>query len=523
MNGIGLPSQGIKPMLLPDNSWRADPALRSLLTGWLRPVTLAWAEPALNEMGRAAVGELQAWGDACERQPAVLRPFDGWGDRVDDVVYPDAWRQLAAVAARTGLVALPYEQEALARLGAEARLVQAALGYLFAPSTATYLCPVAMTDGVARVLAEAGGGGQLDDVLGHLTSRDPGRAWTSGQWMTERQGGSDVGKNAVVARRDGGHWRLFGQKFFCSNIGCEVALALARPEGAPPGTRGLALFLVPRDGPDGRRNRYRVDRLKDKLGTRAMATGEVTLEGAHAELVGGEDRGFGQMTAMLNITRLHNAITAAATMRRALMLATAYASQRQAFGRRLDQHPLHAEVLQEIAAEADGALYLTMRMAQLLGRIETATADAGELALFRLGIALAKLYTAKQAVAVASEAVECFGGQGYMEDTGLPRLLRDAQVLPIWEGTTSVLALDTLRVLRKGEVLDALEAELERLDAPERDCALDLARTATTQEGESADRGARRLAFSLAQSWMGGLLAQAGIAVKPRGIGLPPR
>jgi hypothetical protein len=205
------------------------------------------------------------------------------------------------------------------------------------------------------------------------------------------------------------------------------------------------------------------------------------------------------------------------------MLATAYAGQRQAFGRRLDEHPQHVEVLREIAAEADGSLYLTMRMAQLLGRIETATADAGEVALFRLGIALAKLYTAKQAVAVASEAVECFGGQGYMEDTGLPRLLRDAQVLPIWEGTTSVLALDALRVLRKGDVLDALAAELERLDAPERDCALDLARTATAQEGEAADRGARRLAYSLAQSWMGGLLGQAGIDVTPRGIGLPPR
>ena len=511
------------PRLLPENTWHGDPTLPALLGSWLRPDTMAWVEPTLSEMGRAAVEELRAWGDGCERQPAVLRPFDGWGNRVDEVVYPDAWRQLAAVAARSGLVALPYEKETLGRLGAEARLVQAALGYLFAPSTATYLCPVAMTDGAARVLTDAGAGGQLQQVLGHLTSRDPGRAWTSGQWMTERQGGSDVGQNAVVARRDGDRWRLFGQKFFCSNIGCEVGLALARPEGAPPGTRGLTLFLVPRDVPDGVRNRYRIERLKDKLGTRAMATGEVTLEGAQAELVGGEDRGFAQMTAMLNITRLHNAITAAATMRRALMLATAYAGERVAFGRRLEQHPLHAQILREIAAEADGALYLTMRMAQLLGRIETGTADAGEAALFRVGIALAKLYTAKQAVAVASEALECFGGQGYMEDTGLPRLLRDAQVLPIWEGTTSVLALDALRVLRKTDVLDAVAAELERLDAPEGECALDMARTARAQEGEAAERGARRLAFSLAQSWMGGLLGQAGIEVTPQGIGLPPR
>src|SRR2546423_1837767 len=202
-----------------------------------------------------------------------------------------------------------------------------------------------MTDGAARVLRDAGGVGQAREVLEHLISRNPAEAWTSGQWMTERQGGSDVGQNAVVAKRDGDEWRLFGQKFFCSNIGCEMALALARPEHAPPGTPGLALFLVPRDRPDGRRNSYRIDRLKDKLGTRAMATGEVTLDGAHAELVGEAERGFAQMTAMLNITRLHNAITAAAIMRRAVMLANAYAAHREAFGRRLDQHPLHQEVL----------------------------------------------------------------------------------------------------------------------------------------------------------------------------------
>ncbi len=509
--------------LLLENTWRADTTLRSLLAAWLPPQTLAAAEPTLTDMGRAAAGELQAWGDACERQPAVLRQFDGWGNRVDEVVYPDAWRELAAVAARSGLVGLPYETETASRAGADARLVQAALCYLFAPSTATYLCPVAMTDGAARVLTDVGGVGQPREVLGHLISRDPAQAWTSGQWMTERQGGSDVGQNAVVAKRDGDRWRLFGQKFFCSNIGCEVALALARPEGAPPGTRGLALFLVPRDGPDGRRNHYRIDRLKDKLGTRAMATGEVTLEGARAELVGAADRGFAEMTAMLNITRLHNAITAAATMRRALMLATAYAAQREAFGRRLEQHPLHAEVLREMAAEADGALYLTMRMAQLLGRIETGTTKPGEVAVFRIGIALAKLHTAKQAVAVASEAIECFGGQGYLEDTGLPRLLRDAQVLPIWEGTTSVLALDVLRVLRKREALDAVGAELERLDAPERDCALDLARKASAQEGDRGESEARRLAFSLARSWMGGLLGEAGVEIRPRGIGLPLR
>jgi len=249
----------------------------------------------------------------------------------------------------------------------------------------------------------------------------------------------------------------------------------------------------------------------------------VTLDGATAHLVGELDRGFAQMTAMLNITRLHNAITAAALMRRGWMVASAYAHQRVAFGRRLEEHPLHQQVLSDIAAEADGALFLTMRMAQLLGRIEQQQASDEERALFRVGVALAKLYTGKQAVAVISEAIECFGGQGYMEDTGLPRLLRDAQVLPIWEGTTSVLALDALRVLAKAEAREAIAAELHRLDAPERASALSLAHSTVAAGQGSAERQARDMAFALASSWTDGLLLQAGVSVRRPGTGLRPR
>src|SRR5207253_8750911 len=174
---------GSMPGLLPENTWRAAAALRALLGSWLRPETLAWAEPELIDMGRAPVNELQAWGDACERQPALLRQFDGWGNRVDEVLYPPAWRELAAAAAGAGLVAFPYEGETLARAGAEARLVQAALSYLFAPSTATYLCPVAMTDGAARVLADCEGGRAARAALRHVISRAPvsARVWGPGR------------------------------------------------------------------------------------------------------------------------------------------------------------------------------------------------------------------------------------------------------------------------------------------------------------------------------------------------------
>jgi alkylation response protein AidB-like acyl-CoA dehydrogenase len=468
---------------------------------------MAWAEPHLVEMGRAAAGELREWGEECERHPAFLRAPDPSGAHADEVVYSEAWRRIGAVAAGAGLVALPYEDGVPAHAGPEARLVQAALAYLFQPSTATYLCPIAMTDGCARVLLESGPESLRRDVLPHLIARDPTEAWTAGQWMTERQGGSDVGSNAVAAREEDGIWRLYGQKFFCSNVSAEVALVLARPQGSGPGTRGLALFLVRRHLPDGRRNAYRIERLKDKLGTRAMATAEVMLEGARAELVGARARGFLQMTPMLNITRLHNAISAAAAMRRAVMLAYGYAVQREAFGRRLDRHPLHRQVLLDMAVQAEAGLYLALRVATLLGRVEAGLGSEGEAALLRLGVSLAKLYTARQAVAVASEAVESFGGQGYIEDTGIPRLLRDAQVLPIWEGTTNVLALDALRVLGKAGAVDAYAGELERLGAPGREQALGLLRVVTRQDPEVAQRSARRLAFALAVAWISGLLA----------------
>ncbi len=482
--------------LLPDNTYRADPALRSYLGARLEPAVLEWAESQLIEIGRAASAELRRWGEECEASPPRLRAIEPWGERVDEVVYPEAWWKLKAKAAAAGCVALPYEQQSLDVAGPQTRVVQAALAYLFEPGTASYFCPVAMTDAAASVLIEAGPDRLRDEVLPHLISRDPADAWTAGQWMTEQQGGSDVGANSVEARREAGGWRLHGRKFFCSNVGGEVVLALARPESAGPGTAGLGLFLIPRLLSDGSRNHYRIDRLKDKLGTRAMATGEVTLDGAHAELIGDLERGFAQMTPMLNITRLHNAISSAAGMRRGLMLACGYAAQRSAFGKRLDQLPLQRVVLTELAVAAEGCLHLTMRIAELLGCIECGRATEAERLLFRLGTSITKLYTAKQAVAAASEAIEAFGGQGYMEDTGIPRLLRDAQVLPIWEGTTNVLALDALRTLAKPGVRDALTAELERLGQ----------RPALPPAEEP---NARRLAFQIAETWIQGLLQEA--------------
>src|SRR5437762_5674209 len=223
-----------------------------------------------------------------------------------------------------------------------------------------------------------------------------------------------------------------------------------------------------------------------------MATGEVTLEGAHAELVGDLERGFAQMTPMLNITRLHNAIASAAAIRRGLMLARGYAAQRSAFGKRLEEQPLQRQVLLQLAVQAEASLLMTMRLAALMGRVECGVADEEARLLFRVCTSLTKLYTARQAVAAASEALEAFGGAGYMEDTGIARLLRDAQVLTIWEGTTNVLSLDLLRVLSKPGVADAFLAELERVGSPARAEAAAAIKRVAALEPEVAQRFGRR-------------------------------
>ena len=319
-----------------------------------------------------------------------------------------------------------------------------------------------MTDGAARTLLEHADPALAQRIVPHLTSRDPDQLWTSGQWMTERSGGSDVSGTATIARPDGGAWRLWGTKWFTSAVTSEVALTLARPEGSPEGSAGLSLFLVEQRRADGTRNGIRILRLKDKLGTRALPTAELALEGCRAEPVGDLGRGVKKITPLLNITRLHNAISACGMMARPLQLLRDYARSRVVFGSPLARKALHRETLAALQVEYEAALALTFDCARLLGKTEAGEASADERATLRLLTPLCKLLTARQAVAVASEALEGFGGAGYVEDTGLPVWLRDAQVLPIWEGTTNVLSLDTLRAVAREGVLEPWTAQATR-------------------------------------------------------------
>ena len=444
------------------NQYDDDALLRSYLR-WKLPATmLGEIEPDLRRLGQRVVTDILALAAKAEASPPHHVPFDAWGRRVDRIETSDAWRELDHVSATEAIVATAYERA----YGCRSRIDQFARLYLFAPSSALYSCPLAMTDGAARFL-QVHGGEETRSVFEHLTSRDPGLFWTSGQWMTERTGGSDVGSTSTIARCESGNdYRLSGSKWFTSATTSQVAMTLARIEGAPAGGSGLSVFLIKLRDPDGTLRNIRVERLKDKLGTRALPTAELALDGTPALLVGGAGDGIRKIATLFNITRVYNAVAAVGGMRRAIALATDYASRRSAFGKPLAQLPLHVETLAAMQLELRAAFLLAFRVVELLGKEESGEATDSELRLLRFLIPVAKLYTAKRAIAVASETIEAFGGAGYVEDSGIPRLLRDAQVLSIWEGTTNVLSLDTLRAMERTNALSSWTADVrQRLGA----------------------------------------------------------
>src|ERR1043165_2713321 len=333
------------------------------------------------------------------REP-VLTQWDAWGQRIDRIEVSPLWREAQAVAARVGMVAAGYEP----RYGDQARTHQFAIVHVLGPSLDIYTCPLAMTDGAARTLLASGNQALIDTYVPRLISRDPQTMWTSGQWMTERTGGSDVSQPETIARRDGDTWRLSGTKWFTWATTSEMALALARPEGNPDGSRGLALFLVELRDASGRLRNIQVNRLKDKLGTRKVPTAELTLDGAPAILVGATGEGVRAITPMLAVTGTWTAVSAVGGGRRGLSLPGDCARRRPAFGALLADKPLHADTLAALEAEYAGAFCLAFRSVGLLGRLEHgepgASGDSDDERLSRVLIPIAKLATGKQAVAV---------------------------------------------------------------------------------------------------------------------------
>jgi acyl-CoA dehydrogenase len=446
------------------NVFDADPVLQGILKRQWGPTAYAKATPRLRKMGDAVGNEADLWSDLADHQGPRLVTHDRNGERIDEILYHPAYRELQKVAYGGGIVAASYDPTLAAERGNRPKALTFSLGYLFGQTECGLYCPVCMTDGAARLVQQFGGPELGQRFIPRLASMDMASLYTGAMFLTEREGGSDVGQVRTVAKGSGPTVRLFGNKWFCSNVDADVIMILARPEGAPAGTKGLGLYLLPRTLENGKRNAYRIDRIKDKLGVRSMPTGEVTLEGAEAYLLGGPGQGFVQMAEMLNLSRLYNGVASVSVLRRSLTEALSWAQSRVTFGRRLLEHPLMSETLLDLAAVQRGALRWAFRGIELLDKADGGEASETEKQTLRLLTPLLKYSLAKSAVASASEAMEVLGGNGYIEDWPMARVLRDAQVLPIWEGSTNILVLDAFRALRKGSH-EAFFAELEALTA----------------------------------------------------------
>ena len=463
------------------NRFHTDPTLRLALQWRLPDEVFRAAAPHLEQLGELAATVMPPLAERAERNPPRHVAFEPWGRRVDRIEVDDSWLELMHLGQRQGLVALPYEDP----YDIHTRIVQAGLINLYDPVSAVADCPLVMTDGAATLLNEH------DPALARryvprLTARED--AWTSGQWMTERAGGSDVGRTDTRAvPASDGSWSLHGSKWFTSATTSDMALALARPENAQAGSRGLSLFLLELRDQSGGWNGIQVRRLKDKFGTRALPTAELDLVGTRAVPVGGLGDGVRKLAGLLGVARYWASIGGLAGV---------------------------GHWFARIAVVYDAMVVLNLEAAAQMGRVE----HGGDGTLARLLIPLTKLACARQGVWAGSELLESFGGAGYVEDTGIPRIFRNLHVNCIWEGTTSVLAHDVLRALKKLEPGEAFIEEIVRRLAALQDPAGAEVRARIEEALESLvpmintprESQARRLAWGMARTFQALLLAEFG-------------
>jgi alkylation response protein AidB-like acyl-CoA dehydrogenase len=436
------------------NFYRSDRSLTALLPLYLPAPELAHMQPYFDRLGALVGGALDELAREADKVPPRLEPRDRQGEDRQTIVKSPAYREMERLAFGDLAMAAVSHRPALGWPKPLSAASKYALTYLFAQSEFGLLCPVSMTDSLTRTIRRFASPELLARYLPGLTAGDLESQLQGAMFMTERFAGSDVGATETRAVRSGDHWLLTGDKWFCSNAGADLALVLARPEGAPAGTAGLGLFLMPRTLPSGASNRYRIVRLKDKLGTRGMASGEIVLEGAAAWLVSEPGQGFKQMTEMVNQSRLSNGVRSAGLMRRAVHEALTVALGRRAFGQRLIDLPLVRRQLIKMILPAEAALSVALFTADCLDR-----ADAGEgeaQTLRRILTPLIKLRACRDARKVTGDAMEMRGGNGYIEEWIEPRLLREAHLGSIWEGTSNIIALDVARAAAKAGAHHAL-------------------------------------------------------------------
>ncbi|GAB3294769.1 acyl-CoA dehydrogenase [Epidermidibacterium keratini] len=446
-----------------------DAALLPLIERYVAPEDRALLLPLVDRLGADVATRLTDAADLADKNPPQLRSYDRSGERIDAIDFHPAYDELAEAAFEDYALAAISHRPVHGWTQTPPHLAKYVLSHLFVQAEFGIGCPVNMTDAAARTLKMFGDPERFGEVIERLTSTDPRDRLTGAMFMTEISGGTDIAQTETIAEPEGDDWKLTGRKWFASNASADVILTLARfPGGEPDSTRGVGLFMVPRLRPDGSRNSYTIDRLKDKLGTKSMASGEVTLNGAYAVQVGQLDRGFRQMAEMVNTSRLSNAMRASALMRRGITEATSWARARVVFGKRLVEQPLMQLTLLSMQVEAEAGLGMVFYCADTLQQADSGDAQAKQ--LIRVLTPIAKHYLCKRARVVTGEAMEVLGGNGYIEDWPMARVVRDAHLGSIWEGSSNVIALDVLRCMRQFAahelVAEVMSAKLSGLPAP---------------------------------------------------------
>jgi alkylation response protein AidB-like acyl-CoA dehydrogenase len=464
--GVDAPRRGaahVAPDCAGQNFYTIDRALRALLPLYLTPADFLHLAPHFDRLGALAGGRLDDLARIADQHPPVLHARDRFGRDEDFVDYHSSYREMEKVAfADFQFHAMSHRGGTLGMDRPLPAVAKYALQYLFVQAEFGLMCPISVTDTSIHLIRKFADQNLQDYLLPKMLSADPVTQWKGTQFMTERAGGSDVGSIETVAKRDNGTWRLHGDKWFCSHADADVALLLARPEGAPSGTQGLALFALPRRLEDGSRNAYRIVRLKDKLGTRSMASGEILLEGAVAYLVGKADQGLKQMMEQVNQSRLSHGVRAAAMMRRCVNEAMVCARTRQAFGQTIIDYPLLRRQLMKIALPAEQALSMFLFAAHAMDRANAGDAEAA--AILRILTPLLKFRACRDNIPVATGAMEVRGGNGYIEEWVQARLVRDAHIGVLWEGTSNINALDIItRAVSKSRAHRPLAAALGKM------------------------------------------------------------
>lgn len=453
------------------NLFATDPDLGALLPLYLPDDLYRHLLPHLDRMGELAGGVLDTLANVADHHPPELSYRTRTGIDAQRIDKHPAYVELERVAfSEFGLAAASHRGGVLGWPAPMPPAAKYALTYLFVQAEFGLCCPLSMTDSLTRTLRKFGDPALVERFLPALTTQVFEDLYQGAMFMTEQGAGSDVAATATQAVRAevsdaaesaDGAWRLWGDKWFCSNPDAALAMVLARPSGAPEGIKGVSLFLLPRTLADGSANHYRIIRLKDKLGTRSMASGEIRLEGAHAWLVGEPGRGFVQMADMINNSRLSNGVRAAGLMRRALSEGLFIARERRAFGKRLADMPLMRRQLLKLTLPTEQARTMVFQTAEALRRADLGEADAYP--LMRILTPLIKFRACRDARKVTGDAMEMRGGCGYIEEWSDPRLVRDAHLGSIWEGTSNIVALDVLRAIRREGALPVLRAHLDAL------------------------------------------------------------